>query len=96
MADSKFFDAAVKEGMGLREFLERKFPGENWFAEIKPKDVEPYKGFFPAGVIARVFGKEFKEWKKRVCYKSKAGMSFLDILMRRMNKQGKKSERVLK
>jgi hypothetical protein len=88
MADVDFFDAVVKEGTGLREFLDRKFPGDDRLAAIKPKLEAPYKGYFPAGVICDSFGKRMNDWKARITYKRKAKLSYLDIMIRRLHKQG--------
>lgn len=61
---SKFYEDALKEGLGLVEFIELHHPGEADLKEIKPKMDMPYKGYFPSGKICKVFGKEFNDWSR--------------------------------
>ena len=85
MADSRFLDAAIAEGFGLAEFIQRKFPNEpELFATIRPVVDGEHKGFFPAGQICYLFGKDFKRWVETIS-RSKKHQSYIDLLLRQLN-----------
>lgn len=85
MADSKFLNEAICQGYGLEQFLAQRFPGDNRFAKIKPKQDMPHQGYFPAGLICEAFGKQFKYWNKEL----KRSAQF-PVIVRRLRGQGKK------
>jgi hypothetical protein len=55
---------------------------------LKPKEGGKRAGFFPAGVLAKVFGKRFKDWKQTLMYKKAGNLSFLEVLITRLQKDG--------
>ena len=79
---SKFYDDALKEGLGLVEFIERRHPGEAELKEIKPKMDMPYKGYFPSGKICKIFDKEFRRWCEVVGRPGKQQRIMTAILVR--------------
>ena len=66
MADSKFLDAAVAEGVGLAEFIKRRWPDKPEYAVIRPATSGQHKGYFPAGLIAKVFDGRLDNWRTAV------------------------------
>lgn len=85
---SKFYDDALKEGLGLVEFIERHHPGEAELKEIKPKMEMPYKGYFPAGKICDTFGKKFKSWARAFTGSGRGdkNQKMLEFMVLRINK----------
>ena len=87
MADSRFLDAAIAEGLGLAEWVKRKRPDKPELAVIRPATHGTHKGFFPAGQICEVFDGRFGNWKTSITT-TKSGKAFLGRIIRRLSGQG--------
>ena len=92
MADSKFYDAAVKDGLSVYDYVKSRFPQRVDLLELKPVDQDTHKGYFPAGKITAIFGTKdtFNNWKKAILkIQPNSGRSFIDCVIHRLVGQGK-------
>ena len=89
MADSKLYKTAVAEGYGIAQLVMAKFPNNPELSVIQPVTNGPFKGFFPAGQICRIFDKEFKHWNNQFKAGSTRGRKqqrFMTCLLARLTK----------
>jgi hypothetical protein len=80
--------------MGLMEFIRLKFPDRPDLLVIKPAVDGSMKGFFPAGKICEVFGREFKRWNESF-KRCKKRQEVLDEIIACMNRERDEAARGL-
>lgn len=68
------------------QFIKAKFPKNPELLQLVPVDYKQYKGYFPAGKICKVFGEQFKTWKKKLGRPKHQKM--INLIIGRLAKEG--------